>query len=111
LPVQHAQRASGEGRFHARSGAHWDPALGWATAGAVHHDDLSFPIRAPGRRERAAQGFDQGRNELEARFAAAGHATSRVWWGNTQSFKQCDGDFAASDGWTTYVRLHQVNHA
>jgi uncharacterized protein YfaP (DUF2135 family) len=115
--VQHAQRASGEGsRFHIRlRGQHWDPALGWAAAGAVHHEDLVlFPIpcgHAVDANGSRGSGFDQGRNELEARFAAAGHATSRVWWGNTQSFKQCDGDFAASDGWTTYVRLHQVNHA
>ena len=56
-------------------------------------------------------GFDQGRDALEAAFVAAGHVTSRAWWGNTQSLKQCDGDFAASDGWTLFVRLHQVNHA
>ena len=53
---------------------------------------------------------DQGRDELASRFAAAGHRTRWVWWGNTQSFKQCDGDFAGSDGWTVFVDLHQLNH-
>ncbi|MBM2823901.1 MAG: hypothetical protein HW413_2647, partial [Thermoleophilia bacterium] len=23
--------------------------------------------------------------------------------------KQCDGDYAASDGWTAFIGLHQVN--
>ena len=115
--VQHAQRASGEGsRFHVRlRGQHWDPALEWAAAAAVHHEDLVlFPIpcgHAVDSNGPGGSGFDQGRNELEARFAAAGHDTARAWWGNTQSFKQCDGDYAASDGWTLFVRLHQVNHA
>ena len=49
-------------------------------------------------------------DELERRLVAAGHSSSRVWWGNTQSFKQCDGDYAASDGWTAFIGLHQVNH-
>jgi len=47
---------------------------------------------------------------MARRLVAAGHSSSRVWWGNTQSFKQCDGDYAASDGWTVFVSLHQVNH-
>jgi hypothetical protein len=55
-------------------------------------------------------GFDQGRDELVRRFASAGHPAERVWWGNTQSFKQCDGDYAASDGWVVLIELHQVNH-
>jgi hypothetical protein len=115
--AQHAQRASGEGsRFHVRlRGHHWDPALGWATAAAAHHEDLVlFPLpcgHAVDANGPGGSGFDQGRDALEAAFAAAGHATSRTWWGNTQSFKQCDGDYAASDGWTLFVRLHQVNHA
>ena len=115
--VQHAQRASGEGsRFHVRvRGQHWDPALGWAAAAAAHHEDLVlFPLpcgHAVDANGPGGSGFDQGRDALEEAFAAAGHATSRAWWGNTQSLKQCDGDFAASDGWTLFVRLHQVSDA
>ena len=115
--VQHAQRASGEGsRFHVRlRGQHWDPALGWAAAAAAHHEDLVlFPLpcgHAVDANGPGGSGFDQGRDALEAAFAAAGHATSRAWWGNTQSFKQCDGDYAAADGWMLFIGLHQVNHA
>ena len=112
----HAQRASGTGtRFHIRvRGQHPDAALGWTATGDAHHEDLiAFPVpcgHAVDSNGPGGSGFDQGRDELEARFASAGHATYREWWGNTQSFKQCDGDYAASDGWTAFIELHQVNH-
>jgi hypothetical protein len=114
--LMHAQQASGSGtRFHIRvRGQHPDPALGWTATGDAHHEDLvAFPIpcgHAVDSNGPGGSGFDQGRAELENRFAAAGHATSKVWWGNTQSFKQCDGDYAGSDGWALFVELHQVNH-
>ncbi len=113
----HAQRASGQGsRFHARvRGQHKDTGLGWTATGDAHHEDLvTFPLpcgHAVDSNGSGGSGFDQGRDELERRFAVAGHATSWVWWGNTQSFKQCDGDYAASDGWAVFVELHQVNHS
>jgi hypothetical protein len=112
----HAQRASGEGsRFHIRlRGQHPDPALGWTATGDAHHEDVVlFPVpcgHAVDSNGAGGSGFDQGRDEVEQRFAAAGHSSYRVWWGNTQSFKQCDGDYAGSDGWTVFIRLHQVNH-
>ena len=112
----HAQRASGSGsRFHVRvRGQHSDATLGWAATGDAHHEDLVlFPIpcgHAVDSNGPSGSGFDQGRNALEAWFADAGHPTHRVWWGNTASFKQCDGAYAGSDGWTVYIGLHQVNH-
>jgi hypothetical protein len=112
----HTQRASGRGtRFHVRvRGQHWDPTRGWTATGAAHHEDLVvLPVpcgHAVDSNGPGGSGFDQGRNELERRFSEAGHGTQRVWWGNTQSFKQCDGDYAASDGWTVFVELHQVSH-
>jgi hypothetical protein len=114
--AMHAQRASGTGtRFHIRiRGQHPDPVLGWTATGDAHHEDLVvFPVpcgHAVDSNGPGGSGFDQGRDELEARFAGAGHATNREWWGNTQSFKQCDGDYAASDGWTVFIELHQVSH-
>jgi hypothetical protein len=113
---QHTQRASGEGsRFHLRiRGQHWDPSLGWAATAGVHHEDLVlFPLpcgHAVDANGPGGSGFDQGRDELDRRFRDAGHSTVRAWWGNTQSFKQCDGDYASSDGWTLFIRLHQVSH-
>ena len=112
----HTQRASGLGsRFHVRvRGQHQDPALGWVAVAGAHHEDLVlFPIpcgHAVDSNGPGGSGFDQGRDELEQQLVAAGHVSSRVWWGNTQSFKQCDGDYAGSDGWTVFISLHQVNH-
>jgi hypothetical protein len=114
--AMHAQRASGTGsRFHVRiRGQHPDGMLGWTATGDAHHEDLVvFPWpcgHAVDSNGPGGSGFDQGRDELRDRFAAAGHAWSLVWWGNSQSFKQCDGDYAASDGWTVFIELHQVNH-
>jgi hypothetical protein len=112
----HGQRASGHGsRFHLRvRGQHPDRALGWAATVAAHHEDLVvFPIpcgHAVDSDGPGGSGFDQGRDELRDRFAAAGHASMLVWWGNTQSFRQCDGDYAGSDGWVAVVELHQELH-
>ena len=97
-------------RYHVRvRGQHQDAALGWVAVVGAHHEDLVLvPIpcgHAVDSNGPSGSGFDQGRNELERRFAVPGHPTSRVWWGNTQSFKQCDGDYAASDGWTVFVAL------
>lgn len=114
--AMHTQRASGSGsRFHVRvRGQHQDPSLGWVAAAGAHHEDLVFfPIpcgHAVDSNGSGGSGFDQGRDELARRLVAAGHVSSRMWWGNTQSFKQCDGDYAASDGWTVFISLHQVNH-
>jgi len=114
--AMHTQRASGLGsRFHVRvRGQHSDQTLGWVGAASAHHEDLVlFPLpcgHAVDSNGPGGSGFDQGRDELERRLAAAGHASSRAWWGNTQSFKQCDGDYAGSDGWIAVISLHQVNH-
>jgi hypothetical protein len=58
----------------------------------------------------SGSGFDQGRNSLKLSFVNAGHTWYPAWWGNTQNFQQCDGDYAGSDGYTYYIHLHQVNH-
>ena len=112
----HGQRASARvlaSRFHVRvRGQHEDPALGWTATGDAHHEDLVFPCgHAVDSNGTEGSGFDQGRNELRSRFASSGHVVSSGnWWGNTQNFKQCDGDLAGSNGYTTYITLHQVNH-
>ncbi len=115
LPM-HTQRASGQAsRFHVRiRGQHQDPSLGWVAAASAHHEDfVLLPVpcgHAVDSNGSGGSGFDQGRDELERQLVSAGHASYRAWWGNTQSFKQCDGDYAASDGWAVFVALHQVNH-
>jgi hypothetical protein len=114
--LMHGQRASAgmlRSRFHVRvRGQHEDPSLGWTATGDAHHEDLVLTCgHAVDSNGPGGSGFDQGRNELRAAMAAAGHAiTTGNWWGNTQNFKQCDGDLAGSNGYTTYITLHQVNH-
>jgi hypothetical protein len=114
--TMHGQRASASvfrSRFHVRvRGQHQDPVLGWTAAGDAHHEDVVVTCgHAVDSNGPEGSGFDQGRNELRSRFAGAGHAISTGnWWGNTQNFKQCDGDLAGSNGYTTYITLHQVNH-
>ena len=112
----HTQRASGHGsRFHVRlRGQHADAALGWTAMAAAHHEDFvlfSVPCgHAVDANGPGGSGFDQARDELVRQLTSAGHSSYRVWWGNTQSFKQRDGDYAASDGWTAFIQLHQVSH-
>lgn len=114
--AMHGQRASAgllSSRYHVRvRGQHEDAVLGWTATGAAHHEDLVLTCgHAVDSNGPEGSGFDQGRNELRSRFASAGHAISTGnWWGNTQNFKQCDGDLAGSNGYTTYITLHQVNH-
>lgn len=114
--LMHGQRASAGviwSRFHVRvRGQHEDSTLGWTAIGDAHHEDLVLTCgHAVDSNGPEGSGFDQGRNELRAAMAAAGHAVSTGnWWGNTQNFKQCDGDLAGSNGYTTYITLHQVNH-
>jgi hypothetical protein len=50
-------------------------------------------------------GFDQGRCELGSSFNRQGFPIDHGNWGNTQNFKQCDGDWAGSDGTGNRIKL------
>jgi hypothetical protein len=109
------QRASGSvlsSRFHIRlHPIHWDDTLGWTTVGDAHHEDFVWYCgHAVDANGSDGSGFDQGRRALRIAFENAGHGWYSRFWGNTQSFKQCDGDYASSDGYTVFIRLHQLNH-
>lgn len=96
------QRASGSwSRFHVR---YWrvpessgDSKLSPATP---HHEDfvVSCPGHAVDSNGPTGSGFDWGRRELVDKFQNGGHTAEGKWWGNTQNFKQCDDDWAGSDG-------------
>lgn len=112
-----AQRASASGistRFHVRlHPIHRDPTLGWTTVGDAHHEDwVNFPPcgHAVDSNGPNGSGFDWGRRQLRILFQAGGHQWEGYWWGNTQNFRQCDGDWARSDGITVWINMHQVNH-
>ena len=115
--TMHAQRASGSGvstRFHVRlHPIHRDPTYGWTTVGGAHHEDwVNFPPcgHAVDSNGPNGSGFDWGRRQLRIMFQAGGHQWEAYWWGNTQNFRQCDGDWARSDGITVWINMHQVNH-
>jgi hypothetical protein len=111
------QLASGTfGRYHVR----WNRLAGRNRRGQPgvsadpHHEDWACalpPFHAvdkgsvdPAHYDPTDQGsgFDQGRRELIEQFGGkAGWAN----WGNTKAFKQCDGDWAGSDGWTAFVQM------
>jgi hypothetical protein len=120
-----AQRASGSvssSRFHLRlHQVPQDRMLGYLSVGDAHHEDFvtgfsgcwdngGFGGHAVDSNGPEGSGFDRGRQELRQRMAAGGHTWYREWWGNTQNFKQCDGDYARSDGYTVYVSHHQAYH-
>jgi hypothetical protein len=110
-----AQRASGgsaSSRYHIRlHPIHADGGLGWTTVGAVHHEDFVWYCgHAVDNNGPNGSGFDQGRRQLRILLENGGHSWYSRWWGNTQNFKQCDGDYAGSDGYTVFVRAHQHFH-
>lgn len=108
------QRASGMySRFHIRlHPIHYDGGLGWTTVGDAHHEDFVWycPGHAVDSNGSSGSGFDQGRRQTRIAFQNAGHSWYSAYWGNTQNFQQCDGDFARSDGTTVFIVLHQFNH-
>jgi hypothetical protein len=108
------QRASGSTsstrnhiRFH---GIHYDDFLHWTTVGDAHHEDFTWCGHAVDANGPSGSGFDQGRNTLRQYFVNAGHTWYPAWWGNSNNMRQCDGDYASSDGYTYYIHLHQFNH-
>lgn len=99
---------------------HYDDYIGWTTVGDAHYEwwssaadcfkhvtfaNGSFPgIGGTG------SGFDLGRYFIRVNMEAGGHSWLSVWWGNTENRRQCNGDYARSDGYTVGVRVHQLFH-
>jgi hypothetical protein len=56
-------------------------------------------------------GFDSGRDRLVNRFArnTRRHRVAYRWWGNTRSFKQCNGWRAGASGAVFAVSIGRVN--
>lgn len=109
-----AQRADGgtaSSRHHIRfHPIHSDATLGWTTIGDAHHEDFTYCGHAVDANGPSGSGFDQGRRQLRVLLENGGHGWYSEFWGNTQNFQQCDGDYASSDGYTVFSRAHQINH-
>ena len=109
--AQEANAAVYNTRFHIRlHPIHSDPIIGWTTTADAHHEDFSLCGHSVDQNGSNGSGFDQGRRQLRILFENAGHTWYSQYWGNTQSFKQCDGGYASSDGYTVFMHLHQINH-
>jgi len=103
------QRASAGGsstRFHIRlfQTYHLDDEGRFETVGAAHHEDYVFPCgHAVDSNGDAGSGFDQGKLELFSRLYGTHHYYgANAYWGNTISMRQCDGDYAGSNGYVIW---------
>jgi hypothetical protein len=114
---QRASAGSTSSRYHirVRGTYHWAEGIGFTSVGDAHHEDFTWCTptilgHAVDKNGDQGSGFDMGRRRLRAHFQNAGHKWGRVFWGNTRNFKQCDGDYAGSDGWVVSVRIHSNDH-
>ena len=90
-----------------------DPVWGRTARGDAHHEDtIVYPgCHAVDANGPDGSGFDQGRRRLRELFAAGGHGWRSQFWGNTRSFRQCDGDYAGSDGYVVFLRVDHAHEA
>jgi hypothetical protein len=61
-------------------------------------------------RERQGSGFDRARAFVARRFRKANYATRSEYKGNTRSVKQCNGQYAGSNGNVYYIRVGKLGH-
>lgn len=114
------QRASGCGtcsRFHVRLNqtGDSDTIVGITTTAPTHHEDFVIPCghavdKTVPPPQGEGSGFDQGRAQITWILHTTHGNPEWEYWGNTQSFEQCDGDEAASDGWTAWMLIPSWNH-
>jgi hypothetical protein len=112
-------------RYHIRlrKTEHAADDVGVTTTGTPHHEDWvktcnggfgGHAVDKGGveRGEGLQSGFDQGRSRIysilvgEPDHAYGGSA----YWGNTQEFKQCDGDWAGSHGTVYWFEMPSYDH-
>jgi hypothetical protein len=110
-------------RYHIRMGRTWDEDVNWGrtTAATPHHEDFLWTC-APSNHavdkggvnlgQNLWSGFDQGRSRIyDALYGQDAHYfAGDPYWGNTQEFQQCDGDWAGSHGTTYWFRIPGWGH-
>jgi hypothetical protein len=117
--THHAESGTGS-RYHIRMRKTYDNDASWGTttAGTPHHEDLIWycghAVDKGGVNlgEGLWSGFDQGRDRIYGiLYGKSGHAFGgSTNWGNTQEFKQCDGDWAGSHGSVFWFRMPSTSH-
>jgi len=99
-------------RRTARTTSTW----GITSLGTPHHEDFIFPYGPAGcfhavdkgglyQGQGLTSGFTLGRQVIGDEFARRGHSTSLRPYGNTIETRQCDGDYAGSDGRIAFIRI------
>jgi hypothetical protein len=107
-----AQRASGgvfASRFHTRLSPLLDTTPWWYSAGAAHHEDFTYCGHAVDKTVNGWSGFDEGRHAIYLALLGE-HEYDYVNYGNTRQFRQCDGDYAGSDGLVGWWRIPSWEH-
>jgi hypothetical protein len=112
MDAQRASQGVSSTRFHIRFHQFdHQTEYGWTSVGDAHHEDLVWHCgHAVDSNGPNGSGFDQGRRELRIRLEAGGHPWWSSYWGNTANFRQCDGDYAASDGTTVWAGIPNNFH-
>ena len=114
----HGQRASAgvsSSRWHvrARRTYHGDDVYGVTTLATPHHEDFVWYCgHAVDANGPDGSGFDQGRRRLTNLMATSvfhDYAQAR-YWGNDRDFRQCDGDWAGSNGYVRYINIPDWAH-
>lgn len=102
------QRAAGQNYFvkttpH-REDWYWGDGPGGKACGTIppfgsHAVERGAVDRGPSKYERHGSGFDRGRRFLDRAYRhSSRHQLRRSYFGNTRSVKQCDGEYAGSNG-------------
>jgi len=119
--VMYGQKASGCflcDRYHirVRKTHDGDAVYGTTSVGAPHHEDFVWTCLPPshavdkgGAGTGLASGFDQGRQAVYQAFAGP-HGGFFQYWGNTAKKKQCDGDYAGSNGNVFWTPVPSIYH-
>lgn len=108
-------------RYHVRLRRtyHADDVWGTTTVGTPHHEDWVSSCGHAVDKGGVSQpwpfnrsGFDMGRKRVfDALYGQPGHTFARSEnWGNTQEFRQCDGDYAGSNGTVFWFRMPASEH-
>jgi hypothetical protein len=117
--VMYGQRASAnvsQSRFHIRVRRTYDddPIWGITARGDAHHEDFVWycghAVDKGGGSTGLASGFDQGRRALFEALSGTHTFGGTTYWGNTRQFKQCDGDYAGSNGNVDWWRIPAWSH-
>lgn len=117
--AMYGQRASGaswQSRFHIRVRRTYDddPTWGITARGDAHHEDFVWycghAVDKGGVSSGLTSGFDQGRRAIYDAFYGVHGYAGVTYWGNTREFKQCDGDYAGSNGSVGWWRIPDWNH-